>query len=99
MSIEKIAIPNGMVDAAIKEGHGWSDRNNSITHGLEAALLWLSENPILPDMKTLNQMFDKLDDRSGGTYIPAYLEEWQRRMFLSPTSDTPEIDDLLSGVL
>ena len=82
--------------AAVAASQKLASDENSIHVLLEAALYWLSDNPILPSIKQLNEIFTKVDRGNGGTYIPAYLEEWQRRMFLAPEPDVPEeIKDLL----
>jgi hypothetical protein len=63
---------------------------------LEAALRWLADNPAMPSMKQLNDMYKKVDTGNGGTYIPAYLAEWQRIMFLAPE---PELSDEVEQVI
>jgi hypothetical protein len=63
---------------------------------LEAFIRWQSENPPKASMKQLQEMYDKVDQGNGGTYIPSYLEEWVRRMYLAPEPEEPEaLKDLL----
>ncbi len=90
----QLKIPDGMLNAAKAEYRVRAASEDCVRHILEVALGWLSHNPILPSMEQLNDMYSKLDQNNGGTYIPAYLKEWQRRMFLVP--EFPEaIKDLM----
>ena len=97
---KKIAIPEGMLEAAVAAVKipvsGQLARNQ--THDiLEAALRWLSENPIVPTMEQATEMSD-----SGHPCVLDgvwYATEWQRRMFLAPEPEVPEeIKDLLWSI-
>jgi len=60
---------------------------------LEGFIRWQAENPPKASMKQLQEMYDKVDKGNGGTYIPSYLEEWIRRMYLAPEPEgIPESD-------
>ena len=63
--------------------------------GLEAALLWLSENPIVPGEEWVaNTMLNEQMNTKGG--LRAVIAEWQRRMFAAPEPKVPApIRDLL----
>lgn len=96
----KIVVPDGMLRAAQEEMsrhhlHVLKRRNLScpigsicsISRGLEAALRWLSENPIVPtDRQVLSMISECGEDAPWGkTMTPIdMLCEWQRRMFLAP---------------
>ena len=102
--MSKIVVPDGMLKAfkdsmdaqcAFVVGH------DAIELALEAALLWLSENPIVPDDKIAHELWKvalELDpDRNENGHAAKNLViEWQRRMFLSSEPEIPEeIKDLL----
>ena len=73
-----------------------ADKREKVLPILEAAIRWQSENPPKASMKQLQEMYDKVDQGNGGTYIPSYLEEWVRRMYLAPEPEEPEaLKDLL----
>ena len=88
MSEKKIIVPEGMLEAAREE---WRNGRNSdlpstlVNHILEDALLWLSENPIVPtyeQTETMRRMF-----RYTTEPLRVYQDvatEWQRRCFLAP---------------
>ena len=98
--IENIVIPKGMLKAVADD---WSTAQMTIemrcSSVLEAALRWLSENPIVPTQDFLTAMLDR--DFFGGDswtdpQVFKFCEEWQRSMFLEPESEVPEeIIDLL----
>lgn len=92
---KKIVVPEGMLRSATAEGARWSDRNNSVIHELEAALRWLSENPIVPTP----QQWKDIEESVPMFHIWDRVGEWQRRMFLSPEPEVPEeIKDLVEGM-
>lgn len=100
MTEKKIKVPEGMLDAAYREAHRRNIHEFDTQLGaiLEAALRWLSENPIVPtdeDQKRLTA--DWLESR-GRISPDSRLEssvvfgavESQRRMFLAkPDLDEP----------
>lgn len=105
----KVKVPEGMLKAAYNSEGNLNLKGNlplmgelRINQILEAALRWLSENPIVP---TYEQIV-AIHDTANPTAQPAtgkhwetrnWLVEWQRRMFLSPEPEAPEaIRDLLS---
>lgn len=94
-TIGNVKIPEGMLKAAMyDDGAGylseaWMERR------LEAALRWLSENPIVPTDK---QLEDIASFASAPTHfgVSIWFQQWQRRMFLAPESKIPEeVKDLL----
>ena len=92
MSEKKIAAPEGMLEAAATEarnlGSGW-------VQILEAALRWLSENPIEPTPQWIHEVWRQERNPQAGTFALRVIREWQRRMFLAPESEVPEeIKDL-----
>lgn len=66
----------------------------SLDSGLQAAVKWLAENPIIPTHK---QIQDIADSNIYYTEMVAkWIAEWQRRMFLAPDPEIPEdIKDML----
>ena len=66
---------------------------------LEAALLWLSENPIVPTNEQTQGVCDSIFVGSENLLDPRdAMVEWQRRMFLAPEPEVPEeINDLRLG--
>ncbi len=81
-----VTIPKGMLEAALDAPI--DEARESQTYAvLEAALRWLSENPIVPTDAQIEEMKIKL--------VPVHphwsniVAEWQRRMFLAP--DGPDV--------
>ena len=63
---------------------------------VEAALEWISENPIVPNHEQAIALCQTFEDK-GGSRKPDYCDsirqvavEWQKRMFLSPEEDDPD---------
>jgi hypothetical protein len=96
MSEKKIVAPEGMLKvfhhAENHHGNKWDDQ--VLDKMLEAALRWLSENPILPSELHIAEMCGNLHARGVGlSNASLYRElpiEWQRRMFLASGSEAPE---------
>lgn len=97
----KLKIPEGMLNAfttgtqfgTIQDG---TYRHNPIA-GLEAALQWLAENPVVPPKGWgivclhAHGGYKNVEDRMEDAAV-----EWQRRMFLAPEPEIPEeIRDLM----
>lgn len=83
---KKIVVPGGMLDAALP----FCD--NQMHSALEAALRWLSENPIAPNDEQVGRMWcakNKLPFE-GTDWVRWGASEWQRRMFLAPEPEVPE---------
>ena len=99
---QKIVIPDGMLKA-IKDGRGhqaFGDFTEDYRRGLEAALCWLSENPIKPTEEQLIEIRNRRDKYdpalSEGEIEPITCIEWQRIMFFEPGSEVPkEVEDLM----
>lgn len=97
---DKIVVPEGMWDAARRmyalanSLNGRTDCSDvdRLMYSLEAALHWLSENPIVP---TPEQLMELNEHTPVGPHTISLLREWQRRMFLAPDPDAP-IKDLLA---
>ena len=88
MSETKIQVPEGMLKA-IRGRYVGND--NCGRYILEAALRWLSENPIVPtdgEAKAIwrdTGLCNEVDDDE----LRCIVVEWQRRMFLAP--DGPDV--------
>jgi hypothetical protein len=101
MSDSKIQVPEGMLEAVDRACPSLdylpAGRKRDI---LEAALRWLSKNPIVPTKQQALELCQVY--RDAGPQGPSFLydmlsvvsAEWQRRMFLAPDPDEP-IRDLL----
>ena len=106
MSEKKIVVPEGMI-RAVEDRCGdlckYGGKSQSVRFvsqtAVEAALRWLSENPILPTAEQLYSTIGKLPvamcDIVWTERDRALIAEWQRRMFLAPEPEVPEeIKDL-----
>ena len=103
VSDKQCLVPNGMLVAAMK-----ASIKNGLPIGpsteiqvmLEAALRWLSENPIQPTLEQSKELYDsgKFDWRKfDANMMNALLVEWLRIAFIDPASTLPvEIRNLLS---
>jgi hypothetical protein len=90
--MKKVKIPEGMKKAAGSAIKDIDPKCFLVYPALEAALLWLSDNPIVP---THSQVQDIASSNVYHTHdIAKWIEEWQRRMFLDPEPE-PELKDLL----
>ena len=84
MSEQKIAVPEGMYQAALK----FQDSGIQCEAALRAALEWLAENPIVPTKEDSEELTREWHSKyahlgKDGFWIWAY-REMQRRMFLAP---------------
>ena len=80
MGEKRVVVPEGMYDAAMK----YQDSGIQCGAALEAALLWLSENPIVPTEEQAQYMYDGKNGLGHAGTIRYCMIEWQRRMFLAP---------------
>jgi len=97
MSEKRYVIPKGMLEAAILS-HPFDPRTKFIPEMLEAALRWLSDNPIVPTAKQSAELESlcRINDEPMCMDAIFYCSEWQRRMFLAPEPEVPEeVKDLL----
>lgn len=100
MGEKKIVVPEGMLKAI---AHAYYDNERQGPSMLslyecnrigEAALRWISENPIVPTKEQVEAIWNSLPDARGA--YPYWdktcrvFGEWQRRMFLDPE---PEVSD------
>jgi hypothetical protein len=112
MTEKRYVAPEGMLKAAIDAQWNESGAHPSarkilaaeeavkscVKAGLEAALRWLSENPIVPtDGETKRIWRDTgLCNEVDDSELQCIAAEWQRRMFLAPEPEvSEEIKDLL----
>lgn len=87
----KILVPEGMLKAAMD----WAVTNH--VHGMvvvggvvEAALRWLSENPIVPSEAEMAKIMAYWREGHPENFYIYCSVEWQRRMFLAPELEVPE---------
>jgi hypothetical protein len=85
--MKKIVVPEGMLRAAIDESQyatlGLSGHNVIIERTVKAALRWLSENPIVPTRRQVEEISVPYY-RSSAVAKEHAMVEWQRQMFLAP---------------
>ena len=105
MAEKRIVVPDGMLKAAITglEKEFGIGTNVGVYDSfapaviIEAAMLWMSENPIVPTAEQLYSTIGKLPVSMCDIVWPerdrAMIAEWQRTMFLAPVP--AEIKDLL----
>ena len=90
----KIRVPDGMLEAALQACP------NTYPHGVEAALLacckWMSENPIVPTDKQVDQLNSYVIPPKKN-FMREMLMEWQRRMFL--VEEPSKIQDVLDRMM
>jgi len=102
MSESRIVVPDGMLTAAmhaigIPEQY---KQTHQVNKALEAALRWLSENPIVPTDEQVKAIHHSATEAActSKSILPFFAIEWQRRMFLAPEPEIPEdIRDLIYG--
>ncbi len=106
MSDKKIVVPEGMLEAAgkvfdaerrrvMEDRLAWS----VFRQMMEAALRWLSENPVVPTLPQMRAVETSAAHEATGStaWLSDAIMEWQRRMFLAPEPEVPEaITDLFS---
>ena len=88
MSEKKIVVPEGMLEAGRSAYSAYVTAGEGARRILEAALRWLSENPIVPTEEQISSMignapFHRLSVLDGAV-------EWQRRMFVASEPEVPE---------
>lgn len=71
-----------------------TDKREKVLPVLEAALCWLSENPIVPTKEQMSSLrFETIGESELSTYNERAIQiavEWQRRMFLDPELEIPD---------
>lgn len=102
VSKKKIVVPEGMLksaDAHIRrkfDGVRCIHRIELVSESIEAALRWLSENPIVPKFDQEVAILKDCEPLNEPASISSIAMAWQRRMFLAPEPEIPdEIEDLL----
>jgi hypothetical protein len=108
MSEKKIVVPEGMHRAAVERlllyeyckvdafepssSTPEQQASGRASVALEAALHWLSENPLIPT----DDFVEEVIREHSRTNVKWACSDWQRRMFLAPAPEVPEeIKDLL----
>ena len=90
---KKIVVPAEMLKAAIPTfaADSYADAKGIATAILEAALYWLSENPMVPTAKQRDAVVKSatLNGQMTTNYA-CLMIEWQRHMFLAPEPEVPE---------
>jgi hypothetical protein len=94
--VSKILVPEGMLTAVMAEvSYLRSLRSEDMEKWLEAALRWLSENPIVP---SLAEFCDAEANAARSATEPTYaafhiatVVEWQRCMFLATETEVGKV--------
>lgn len=71
---------------------------NNIDGAIEAALEWLSYNPIVPSETQIDELNEarRVDPLRKDLFVHWICSEWQRRMFLAPELKIPDgVEDLM----
>ena len=98
MMEKKIVVPEGMMKAAYDAQLGigpptfeWHEADELTQRFynriLEAALRWLSENPIVPTEEQSLDMEMRINCENHRDYRKKFAVEWQRRMFLAEATN------------
>jgi hypothetical protein len=82
---KKIVVPEGMLKTAIQESR--CADVSLMTVGLQSALRWLIENPILVSDEVAMEVWGTVTGKFSGKLIAAMFQNIQRRMFLAPEED------------
>lgn len=102
--MKKIIVPEEMLQTAIKESSAQTTgQQNFVRDGLEAALLWLSENPIVPSDEQASEIWKialekapKINKSNGETLHLAAKNlavAWGAIMFLPPGQEKEAVDE------
>lgn len=88
MSERKIKVPEGMLAAALDHmrGLGFNPARESTSEMLEEALIWLTENPIVPSPSEFPHL-----NAHGKQVAINEIVDWQRRIFLAPDMEIPDV--------
>ncbi len=92
MSDKKIVVPEGMLEAVVAVSPQADRPSREFAREfyrplLEAALEWLSEHPIVPIDKEVEEILDKVEPyRNWPEMVKRVVEIWQRQMFIAPGS-------------
>jgi len=90
VSERKFIVPKGMMEAA---SAAFRPIGGGAKEAVEAALRWLSENPIVPTDEQIHEMYPSASEAGiSFTLVARFIAEWQRRMFIAPE---PEFRDKL----
>ena len=95
---QKTMIPKEMLKAVLHTvlmECGRVDYHPQIRIALESALIWLSENPIVPNDEWILQNCTSNKDEV--SWVKDTFFEWQKRMFLAPPE--PSISDAAQSVI
>ena len=113
MAERRVVVPYGMLKAAVDAAVKFSGANTiqasprvkseiegSFQAAVEAAVLWLTENPRVPTREQVVKLsgFDKHEDDCKIQQFMIVARAWIETMFLAPEPEVPEeIKDLLSN--
>jgi len=81
MSEKKYVVPEGMLKAASDQYHkDDEDGGGSVLKVLEAAVRWLAENPMVPNLQQAQELSTIAEESS----VSKAAQVWQSWMFLAP---------------
>jgi hypothetical protein len=89
LTVEDIEVPEGMIEAVRRTWNGKDWKHENI---LATALLWLAQNPIVPNYTDDIEIDRAWGASSANGVRPSKFGaiEWQRRMFLKREPQVPE---------
>lgn len=96
MAGKKIVVPAEMFQAAWSAALSYIVKGENyygVKAGLEAALLWLSNNPIVPSGEQWKEISQDAPPTSTRMPYDWVLKEWQSRMFLAPGPEVSEASE------
>lgn len=89
MSEKQYEVPEKMLEAAMRASLDAGlpiGPSTELKIPIEAALRWLSENPITPSTQQWSELYHSSPSMTGRQRAA----EWQRRMFIKPEPQEPE---------
>ena len=86
MSEKIIVVPEGMLKAAKKRTGTFQDLSVNIRYALEDSLRWFSDNPIVPSPSEFPHL-----NAHGKQVAINEIVDWQRRIFLAPDMEIPDV--------
>lgn len=102
-SDKKYVVPDGMRIAAGGNTGGVDPEGYILYLGLQGAIKWLSENPQMPTIKQLEEMWNQIPESTANypywQKVREVMAEWQRRMFLAPEPPKSFPDPLVMHIM
>lgn len=92
--MKKIVVPEGMMKAAIAAWRLHPIRGyppeDAVCKAVEAAVCWLSENPVVPTKEQANDLWKATTGAQKDEWPILVATKFQRLLFLAPEPEAPE---------